>query len=276
MCKKLEANMDKDIRRLFFGLEIKAPWPSLLPTGRLLTESNRHLTLAFLGETDFEQLKTILPTIPHPSFNLGFGGFFDHCLILPPKHPTVVAWHIKWLEEVDSLLNFRHQLVTWLQEHQFSIAHANRDFLPHVTLCRHPFKQEEWKQAFTPLPLFISHFHLYQSLGNSQYQSIWHIPISPPFEEIEHTADIAFHINGYSFKQLHQHAQLALAFHYPLLLNYLSPVKEEETIEEIVMALNEMIALVDTEIGCPFKAISFHDTITQEQNLLTWEMIVDV
>jgi len=44
-------------------------------------------------------------------------------------------------------------------------------------------------------------------------------------------------------------------------------------LNEIVYALNAMIARADSEIGCPFKAVSFHGTENQTNE---WEMIVDV
>ena len=39
----------KDQKRLFFGFEVKAPWPQGLPKGRILKEDQRHITIAFLG-----------------------------------------------------------------------------------------------------------------------------------------------------------------------------------------------------------------------------------
>lgn len=268
--------METDRRRLFFGLEVKAPWPDSLPDGRHLTELNRHMTLAFLGEVNFAELESLLPSCPQPSFKVGLGGFFDQCLILPPRHPNVVAWHVKWLEDVQTLLTFRDQLNQWLLTNQFPVSHPERDFLPHVTLCRRPFKEQEWKQAFISLPLFVASLHLYQSLGHCRYQSIWYYPILSPFEEIEHTADIAFHIKGINIQQLHQHAQLALSFKDPRLLSYLSEVNTDASLEDVIMTLNETIAKMDAEIGCSFKAISFHDDLTEENGILTWEMIVDV
>ena len=56
--------------------------------------------------------------------------------------------------------------------------------------------KQEWLDHFTPLPFFVKAIHLYQSLGNLQYQSLWESPLLSPFEELEHTADIAFLIRG--------------------------------------------------------------------------------
>ena len=180
------------------------------------------------------------------------------------------------MENSKSLRDFQQELLKWLKDNNFSCQNGDREFLPHVTLCRQPFSPQEWHQKFTPLPLMTKNIHLYESLGHSRYQSCWTYPILAPFEEIDHTADIAFLIKGYSFRQLHQHAQIALAFKYPPLLSYLSPTLENVQIDDIIMDLNHSIGLADQEIGCPLKAVSFHDKLNKVDNLFTWEMIVDV
>lgn len=270
-------NEEKEERRLFLGFGVEAPWPKDLPLGRLLEESQRHITLAFLGQTNFAKLYQSLSLFPKPSFQIGLVGQFDQCLLLPRQHPNVIAWHVKWLENATPLLSFQKTLMGWLQQQGFSPLHPEREFLPHVTLCRHSFIAKDWLRSFTPLPLLIKDIHLYESLGHSKYESRWHYRLKPAFEEMEHTADIAFWIRGTDFQQLYDHAQVALAFKYPPLLSYFSPGQKDLNLETIVMNLNDMIAKADQEIGCPIKAISFHDKLIEEEpNVLTWEMIVDV
>ena len=114
-------------------------------------------------------------------------------------------------------------------------------------------------------------------MGHSKYLSIWSWPLLPPFEEIEHLADIAFHVYGQKIDQLYMHAFVALSFKCPPLLDYFQEKRELQSMEEIVIYLNEAVSKADQEIGCPFKAVSFHGTIERMQNhLLRWEMIVDV
>ena len=236
--------------RLFFGMEVFAPWPEEFPPGRTLLEPNRHLTLAFLGETSMPDL----PSFPPPPFSIGLSGIFDKPLFL--SH--VIAWHIHWLES--GLLPYQRQLAEWLG--------IKNDFLSHVTLAREPYDKHAWKESFQPLPMYVKNINLYESLGHSKYKIIWQHPIISPFEEIEHTADIAFIVRG----ELFLHAQLALAFHFPPMIRYFDE-RKIVNLEEIVTALNRMIARVDSEIGCPFKAVSFHGTRNQTNE---WEMIVDV
>ncbi len=79
---------------------------------------------------------------------------------------------------------------------------THHDFNPHITIARAPFEKEAWKKEFSPLPLILTDLHLYESKGNLEYVSLWKHSLQTPFEEIEHTADIAYHVYGESFAQL--------------------------------------------------------------------------
>jgi 2'-5' RNA ligase len=267
--------MQEEIKRLFFGLEVLAPWPHEFPKGRLLADSCRHLTLAFLGQTSYTQLQTLLPTLPAFPLQVGLVGTFDQCLFLPEKQPHVVAWHVKWLEDVQPLEAFRHDLVAWLKKADIPVDEKN-SFLPHVTICRSPQEKDKWQAAFKPLPLIVKDLHLYESLGNCTYKPIWSSQTQLPFEEIEHTADIAFRIWGKDITQMQLHAYAALAFKFPPLLDYFSYVQKANDLDDIVIGLNEIVAKADEELGCPYKAISFHGQLKEVDQILTWEMIVDV
>lgn len=263
------------MKRLFFGIEVKSPWPTEFPSGRIIEEPHRHLTLAFLGQIDYEKLQNILPSFPTPSFKVGIVGKFDQCLFLPPKHPRVVAWRIEWLKGNNPLTSFYKLFVQWLQKEGFK-PDLRHEFSPHVTLCRAPFSEKTWNKHFTPLPFSLKDIHLYESLGNSKYQSLWNYPLLPPFQEIEHTADIAFQVYGESYEHLFQNAQVALAFHFPPLLAFFSREGILNCLEDVIMALNHVIYSADKEIGCPFKAVSFHSDLQKKENILLWEMIIDV
>lgn len=235
---------------LFFGMEVSSPWPDEFPPGRKLLEADRHLTLAFMGKAEVPDLQTF----PKPPFSIGFGGIFDEPLFLG----HVVAWHIQWLE--NGLPAYQKTLVEWLG--------IKNNFLAHVTLARRPFKKTAWKEAFEPLPMFVKNINLYKSLGYSKYEILWQYPLKAPFDEIEHTADLAFLIR----KDHYLHAQLALAFHFPPMIHYFD-FRKITDLNEIITALNGLIANADSEIGCPFKAVSFHGTRNENDE---WEMIVDV
>ena len=62
-----------------------------------------------------------------------------------------------------------------------------------------------------------------------------------------------------------------------VFLNFLQSNLTLETLDDVVIALNERIARMDSEVGCPLKAVSFHGEIeVLSPSLLQWEMIVDV
>lgn len=265
--------MDTSKKRLFFGMEIEAPWPVHWPKGRMLKEANLHVTLAFLGSVFFEDVKSILPVFPAPSFSFGPCGSFDACLFLPLKESRAAAWHIDWPEP--SILAFQKRLVHWLGENKFSV--SSKSWLPHVTLCRRPFEANEWKDHFRPLPCCAGTIHLYEHVASLTYRSLWSWPLLPPFKEIEHAADLAFHVYGEDVHQLYLHAFWALCFKHPLLLGYFQKPKEIESVEQIVIHLNQAISHADQELGCPFKAVSFHGEVEPfAKKFMQWEMIVDV
>lgn len=264
------------LKRLFFAFKVHMPWPQSLPPARLLQEEERHMTVAFLGHSDFSKLQPLLSTMPLPEFKVGQAAATDQVLFLPERHPHVVAWHISGNDQISSLANYSRQLIEWLVGHGFSpdIRHA---FLPHITIGRAPFNTHAWMGSFEPLPLVVESLQLFESLGQLRYQSLWSHTFIQPFLEIEHTADIAFQIRGESLKQIFENAITALAFKYPALLGFKLETPDLNDINDIIIALNHIISRTDSAVGCPFKAISFHGEIENEaDHILSWEMIVDV
>lgn len=265
--------LEDDKKRLFFGAKIQAPWPLELPKGRAIDENTRHVTLAFLGQNSLKRIEELLPSIPKPEFEIGPAGIGRELVFLPPHNSRVAALAIHWLGNLRLNL-YQKILANWLKSNDYSI--DERPFFPHVTVARSPFDKEEWIEQFSPLPVYVQGIHLYESLGNSQYRSVWEYPFLSPFEEFEHTADIAFIIRGANVRELHLNAQIALAFHFPRLIDFFTS-SCKDSLDEIIIALNEMVSKADAVYGCPFKAVSFHGKIEKKSpQLLQWEMIVDV
>lgn len=257
------------MKRIFFGFEIEAPWPIDYPKGHVLEEKERHFTLVFLGNVDPAAIMQNLNSIPLPVFKIAPAGYFDKVLLLPAGHPRVVAWHAKWFLEGLEIDQYQKRLLDWLEDLNYKV--DRRPLLSHVTVARAPFEEEEWLKAFSPLPCMIKALHLYESIGNLHYSSLWQFPFTPPFEEIEHTADVAFIIYGSNFQQLYLNAAIALSFKFPPLLDFLTE-KMLHDLNEVVRELNQLISITDQKIGCPFKAVSYHGEFKNQK----WQMIVDV
>lgn len=267
--------MQNDIKRLFFGIETHAPWPSHLPKGRLLEEDHRHLTLAFLGNIPFSPLKEKLNHFPKIHWKIGTVGYFDACLALPPHHPNVIAWHAQAFDNDSPLFGLQKILSEWLKMVGYSL--DERPWMPHVTLCRKPFDADAWMKDFTPFPFYASSIHLYESLGNLNYMPLWSYPVKAPFEEINHTADVAFLIRGENLDQIYLHAFTAMAFKAPEVVKFFTSLSSLTHLDDVIIGLNDILSRVDREIGSPMKAVSFHGEIVPlSDGLFQWEMIIDV
>ena len=263
-------------KRLFFAFDVISPWPEKLPEGKIIPPKMRHLTLVFLGETNFSLLKKELKNMPLPKFLIAPTGIFDQCYFLPKRGKNVVAWHMQCLEKEDFIKTYQKDLQKWAEEKELC-KKKEKDFFSHVTLCRKPFLPNDWKKAFSPLPFAIKSLHLYESLGHSKYVSLKKWSFLSPFEGIFHTADVSYKIRGDDIFSLHLHAQISLSFYFPPIIQFFTPIKKREKIEDVIIDLNALISITDAKIGCPIKAISLHGQIKKiKDNILEWEMILDV
>lgn len=249
--------------RFFLGFEACIPPLELPSSGRILRPESLHATIAFLGEKPIN-----LDSCPPLPWKIGFGVHCDQMVFLPKTTPRVAAFHFSEWES--QLATYQKEILSWLHPEK------PMDFYPHITIARAPIEQDLWLSSFTPFPALLTHFHLYQSIGHLEYVPLQTYKVRLPFEEIEHTADIAYTIRGKNLKQLHRHAQIALSWRAPLFFHYFSHF-QASCLEEIIIDLNDKLSLLDIEHGSPIKAISFHgDIIEKEPNLLEWEMLIDV
>ncbi len=103
-----------DKKRLFFAAELTAVWPQKFPTGRILDEENRHMTLVFLGLTSPSQL--LEKTIPLPAFHIGPASYSTKWIFLPDeKEARVVAAETA---SVGPLIDYQKKLAEWVNPRQ--------------------------------------------------------------------------------------------------------------------------------------------------------------
>lgn len=265
-----------DQARLFFGFDIQASWPKELPQGKLIQEKARHLTLLFLGPQRRQPIIDLCEHIPKPPFSIGPVGIFDQCLFFPKRHAHCVAWQVTWPAKHNSYLEYRQTLENFFTK-KMLIKKEKRPHVPHVTICRKPFDKLAWLESFQYGVLKTTQLHLYESLGNSTYHSLWTYPLLEAFVKIEQTATMTFSIRGNSLLDLYQSAALALAFSYAPITRFFSNNLLICGLDDIIINLNVLINNTERVIGCPFKAVSNHGTIKEAaNNTLEWEMIVDV
>lgn len=266
--------MDKDSGRFFIAFDVQAPWPKKLPAGRILEPDHRHLTLAFLGQHSRVQVLEQMQDFPTPPFSVAPVGVFDKLLLLPHHHPRVAAWHAHWPQFSPVLETYHRQCRDFLLDQNYKL--DLRPLKPHVTLARKPFSPRQWREAFCPLPFYVSSLNLYESLGHCRYQSAWELPFLPPFQEMEHTADLAFQVLGRNPSEILAAAQTALSFSFPEMTPFIAPLPDPLSLDDVILALNEWITRVDIAIGSPCKAVTYSGTLKTNPSHLSWEMIVDV
>ncbi len=265
---------EKKTNRLFIGASVVAIWPDTFLSNEIIKEENRHLTILFLGGQD-QNAKNILMNFPKPKSTLSPIGIFSKYVGLPKRSPHLVALEGEIITGMN-IEDYRNNISRWSEMQGIEFKKAKRPFYPHLTICRkHPdiFK---WESSIIKIPFYIDGINLYQSLGNSEYEKLKIYPFVPAFEQIHHTADIAFLIRGESLQNIFINAQIALAFSYPDILGFLETDIEISSQDQVIMELNKIISNIDIKIGSPFKAVSFHGSFTQQLGYTQWEMIVDV
>jgi hypothetical protein len=105
---------------------------------------------------------------------------------------------------------------------------------------------------------------------------VWGQEFILPFVESKHADDSVFKIRGVTPYQLYCNAFTALCFNFPELLPFFQKTVEISSVDDLVFALNNLLALADQQQGCPFKAVSFHGNITRmDAEILEWEMRID-
>jgi len=270
----------KEQKRVFFGFEIDSFWIDLPKENKIIDEKMRHITLLFLGDVPADEITSYideLSKLEKTSFDIGPVGYFNKCLFLPHKNPRLVAFEVDFFNKIDEIKKFQKLLLNFFNKKNIPLK-EKKPFLPHVTISRGHFDKKKWEDHFKLAPLYIKSMNLYESFENSKYSTLWKEDFIKPFEEIKHTADMAFIIRGKNFVDLLYNSFIALSFKLLDFLKYIYLLRADvNNIDDVIINLNEIVTQSEIDgIFLPFKAISFHSNIIKEKNILNWEMIVDV
>lgn len=252
----MPANTQKNV---FFGLQALLPaWVKGLPKGRIVPANSRHMLLAFLGKVS-EELFASLAIKLEDTQQIAATGIASRVIFTP----DTVALDIELITGAKMVYTLADKLKT------------GEPFYPHVTLARTPVAIHAWKQWFFPLPLIFPKLCLYSSEGELAHRSLAEKPFWLPFEQKEHTADLAVLVRGRNFSELAFHALLSLAFQAPEMLEG-AFIPQVDSLVDVIAFLNQRIFSLDRKFGLPFKAVTHSGHAEELNGYLTWEMIVDV
>jgi 2'-5' RNA ligase len=259
-----------DTQRLFIGWECLLSSYSPIIHGRKIDPA--HLTLSFLGNISQKMMQQKLCNLPCFNEKISPCLLADGIIFLPENKPRVAALTFSHIPKVIS--EYQTHLSQWIASLGLSIKQS--PFFPHVSLIRQPFDEQEMLRWFVPQPVALQSIHLFESVGNLKYEKRATIPLLAPFEEIEHTADLAFIIRGQTMKELYDHAIMALAYKYPPILSLHAPYTPQD-LSDLIKNLNHLITRLDLDVGCPLKAVCYSGDIhAKDAKILEWKMIIDV
>lgn len=157
-------------QRLFIGIPVDddcqqqldallLPLQEPLAGLRWQLHSNRHLTLAFLGEVSAQDAQCLLQALPHEVVP------FTLWMTALARFPDVRGKIFAATAEASPLLLALHQQVeTVLVQCGITYAEQGRPLRPHITLARVPASfRTVLPQQTVALPLQVSRVHLYAS-----------------------------------------------------------------------------------------------------------------
>lgn len=258
-----------DEKRLLFGFEAHAPWPKTLPDTKTLKAKNRHLTLLFFGNTSYKKIHEHIRYMPKPFFRVGPVAISDSGLTLPNRSPDVMTWHVDPFG-FDPIEEYQKMILDYFLEKGYAL--DEKKFIKHITLGKSAALKKGAKTSFTPLPLYFTNLHLYESLHGDRYEPIWTYDLLPPFEEKE---EGRFALYGENFQQVFLNAQIALAFKFPALVPFLDASYEVRNLHDGGIRLTTLVNQAYREANIPIERALFPDSGKEEKGLLTWELRVE-
>ena len=153
---------------------------------RWVDQANYHITLAFLGDQEQDDLETLAEKldecIAEPEFRLGL----THPCPFPETRPKLIATMASRNDEIN---NIHRQVMSAIKSVDMNV--DKRKFLPHVTLGRYRHSKNTYAGNI-PLNVsfdtIIDEVVLYESIltsSGSEYEPIYRFPLDElPYENV--------------------------------------------------------------------------------------------
>jgi 2'-5' RNA ligase len=135
----IAVNLPKEIKEKLAVFSQK--WKDL--PAKWVEPENLHLTLIFLGYLKEEKIPKVCQIVKEiaSKYQPFFINFKKICYGPDQKKPPRMIWLLG--EKSEKLLNLQKDLENSLLKNSLSFLKENRDFLPHITLCR--IKSFQWR-----------------------------------------------------------------------------------------------------------------------------------
>lgn len=145
---------------------------------RWVDQENYHVTLAFLGQQQQEDLEVLAEKLDESLLQTEFSASLAHISPFPETKPKLIA---ALLDKTDDLINLHRQVTSSINA--TGLVMDKRKFIPHITLARYRHSKNEFAggvPANVDCPLFFDEVVLYESVltsAGAEYEPIYRFPL---------------------------------------------------------------------------------------------------
>jgi 2'-5' RNA ligase len=202
--------ISKNYKRVFIALKVFSNWKDNQVKGRIIDRKWRHITLAFLGQTEISKLLKFVEEIPAIwDLEIPIFGYFNKLLLLPPFKARVLGLNPLFFENTEKIFTFQQTLTNELAQVGL-LNQKSVNWLPHVSLVRAPFNYLSYSKHFFNFPFYCESIVIYESLGHLKYKELLSYPLKEPFTISETENSILIKAFGLKSEQLNFSLYLGL------------------------------------------------------------------